>query len=730
MGRFNFLYIIVIFALLLVLQNIFILRAVNEMSGDARVVNYSGLVRGATQRLVKLELSHRPNDQLLARLEEYLYGLSGEENSYDIAYMVYEPFQTSIAELLLIWEDLKSAIYGYRDGTTTADFLLEVSERHFQKADEATSNAEYGSDGKLVNTELLVTAGIIAIIVIVLIVILALYILRRAERHQVQQIREKNEQLEAAILQATEANKAKSLFLSNMSHDIRTPLNGIIGMTAIAAGRLQEPERIQDCLRKIEHSSRHLQSLVNDVLDMSKIESGKLFLTPVEIYLPEFTQSLINIVQQQIKDKQQFLKVSAFSVLHEHILGDQLRLNQIFVNILSNAIKFTPVGGTISLVITEQACEREDFACFTFICSDTGIGMGADFKEHVFESFAREEDSRIDKIEGSGLGLSITKRIVDMMGGDIHVQSEKNKGTSFTITLEFPLNKIPAVLWETNTLKDIRVLVIEGDDLVCASLANEMSSLGIIASVENTPEKGLALLTEGHVFDAVILDWDTPEWSHSDILEQIRQSSAPLQSAIPPKNSIPIIISSVYDRIDLERETAIDGVKGFITKPLFKSVIYHTLREILFVKNSTSDAFPTGTELRLDGIRILMAEDNALNTEIACEILTMDGIILDCAVNGQEAVALFNSSPPFTYGAILMDMQMPIMTGCEATEAIRRLPREDASSIPIIAMTANAFDEDIREALDSGMNEHVAKPVDFDLLIRVLHKCITQQEAV
>jgi signal transduction histidine kinase/CheY-like chemotaxis protein len=566
-------------------QNFLILRDVRQMTGDARVVNYSGLVRGATQRLVKLELSRHPNDELMSRLEEYLYGLAGHENNYNIAYMDYEPFQSSVADLLVIWDELKASIYDYRAGHASGEGLLEVSERHFAKADEATHNAEYGSESKLGGTMMLIRGGVIVVTVIVVIVAVLIYLLQRAERRHVELLQGKNKQLETAIVEANEANRAKSRFLSNMSHDIRTPLNGIIGMTAIASDNLENPERVRDCLHKIKLSSRLLQSLVNDVLDMSKIESGKFFLNTADVFLSEFTQGLVSIIDPQAKAKNQTFSVSIVDTAHENIIGDELRLNQLLINILSNSVKFTPEGGKIRLAIKELPCEREGVTRFEFVCSDNGIGMSAEYVQHVFESFSRERDSRIDKTEGSGLGLSITKRLVDLMGGMINVESEKDKGTVFTVTLDFPIGKSDAV------------------------------------------------------------------------------PDAPDNSAQKPRR-------------------------------------------------------------RLDGVRVLLAEDNELNTEIAVEILSSAGLLVDCASNGKEAVEIFNSSEPSAYAAILMDMQMPVMTGCEAAASIRKLPRADAASIPIIAMTANAFEEDIREALAAGMNAHVSKPVNFETLKAVILKYI------
>jgi signal transduction histidine kinase len=417
--KFSLLYVIVIFSFVLLAQNLMILRAVREMTGDARVVNYSGLVRGATQRLVKLEISRHPNDKLLATLEEYLYCLAGRENSYNIAYMDYGPFQGSINDLLVIWDELKASIYDYRAGLATSEELLEVSERHFMKADEATHNAELGSEGKLVNTEFLISAGMLVISVILAVVALMMFLQSRSERKQMEVLQEKNTQLEAAILEANEANRAKSVFLSQMSHDIRTPLNGIIGMTVIATRNTGNTDKLRDCLKKIDVSSKILQSLINNVLDMSKIESGKLIINPSEVYLPELIGNLTGMLEEPVKAKGHDLRVSDKGLLHSYIIADSLRLTQLLGNILSNAVKFTPDGGVISLSVTELPGEQEDFASFEFVCSDTGVGMSEEFMQHLFEAFSREQDSRIDKTEGSGLGLAIAKHIVDMMGGNM-----------------------------------------------------------------------------------------------------------------------------------------------------------------------------------------------------------------------------------------------------------------------------------------------------------------------
>ncbi|MDR1689954.1 MAG: response regulator [Clostridiales bacterium] len=714
-GKLNLLLIIILFAILLAAQNFLILHQVRGMSGDAHVVNYSGLVRGATQRLVKLELSRQPNDELMALLEEYIYGLAGYQNNYKIVYMEYEPFQTSINELIVIWKELKTAIYNYRAGKMPAEVLLEVSERHFQKADEATHNAEYGSEGKVRYTDMLIKAGMVATAVIVIIVAFLAVALRRSQRRQMQVLREKNRELEAAVLEANEANRAKSTFLSNMSHDIRTPLNGVIGMTNIAFKNLRNPEKMRDCLRKIENSSKHLQSLINDVLDMSKIESGKFFLNNGEIYLPEFMRDLINITGQQIRSKKHEFNVSVFSVTNENIIADRLRLNQLFVNLVSNAVKFTPYGGKISFIIRQLSSSKEGCARFEFICRDSGIGMSEEFMQHLFDSFSRERDSRIDKIEGSGLGLTITKRIVDLMGGEIRVKSEKNKGTEFTVTLEFAAGgDIPI----PETLNGVRVLLADTDTDVCADSASVLEKMGVYVSAKSDLREIASLLKSGEKYDIFIVNRMHIKEGY-DVCELFKEKMG---------ENAPVILSSVWDRSDMEHDMSLAKATGFIQKPFFRSVLFSKISEVLFGKRDKTNFSPNGGGMRLDGIRILMAEDNELNTEIAVEMLTSSGILLDCAVNGKEALEIFEASEPSAYAVILMDMQMPVMSGCEAASAIRKSPHPDALTIPIIAMTANAFEEDVREAFNAGMNAHVAKPVNFENLKTVVSSFLPDRE--
>lgn len=713
-------YLIILFLALLVVQNLLIFRSVHEMSGDARVVNYSGLVRGATQRLVKLEISHHPDDALLEKLDGFVLGLAGHENTSNISYMDDPDFQKSISELLVIWEELKTTIYNYREGTATTDELLEVSERHFQKADEAAHNAEFSSEGKLSNTELLIIGGIIVITIILLIVFVLMLSIKKSDKIQLEQLTTKNFELEQAISRAERASSAKSTFLSNMSHDIRTPLNVIIGMTTIASANAKNFEKVAYCLKHINQSSRHLLSLINDVLDMSKIESGKFTLNTEEFFFPEFMDNLISIIQQLVKSKRQEFSVSISDVKHESLICDVLRLNQMLINIMSNAVKFTPVGGTVGITIKELPSRKPDTAHIQFICFDTGIGMSKEYQEKIFESFSREEDSKIDKIEGTGLGMAITKSIIDMLGATIQLESEKDKGTTFTIDVDMKINYAAAEYWDCESLKGIKTLIVDDDDLVCQNVVSELKEMGITSDFALDGKTGLEKIKQSYVnnekYDLVFIDWKMPSISGLELSKQIRSAYG---------NELPIIVSTAYDWVRIESEAKDAGVTGFISKPLFKSTLFSKIRSIV---RSDSDVveIPKNQKTGYDfsGINILLVEDNPLNMEIALDILSTTNMFIDSAYDGKDCVDKFISSKENYYHLILMDVQMPVMNGYEATRAIRSLSRQDAKTIPIIAMTANAFEDDIKDAKAAGMSEHISKPLDFEKLKDIIRKSL------
>ncbi len=716
----SLLYIIIAFVMVLITQSVFILRAVEEMNGDARTVNYGGLVRGATQRLVKLEMAHTRNDSLIATLSGYLAGLRGEKNASALTYMDDLNFQKSIAELIAIWSELKEAIYGFRNGTVSAEVLLAISERHFHKANEAVGYAEYHSEEKLVDVKALIGPCIGVTAILLCIVIALIVIMKQADKKQYELLLENNRQLQKAITQADMASKAKSAFLANMSHDIRTPLNGIIGMTAIAGANITQPDKISACLKKISNSSKHLLNLINDVLDMARIESGKFALNHAEFALPEFIEDLVNIVQPQVKAKQQHFDIAVQSITHEYLVGDVLKLNQIFINILNNAIKFTPSGGTVKINIQELPERKSGYAHFRFICSDTGIGMDEEYLATIFDSFSRGKDPELGKIEGTGLGMSIVKSITDLMGAEITVSSIKNEGTTFTVDLDLAISeRSHAATWNEEAFKGIRALFV-GDgpasEQIGAEFAHMLMRVNYVSDAATALQAITQAVAEQDEYQLAILDWKNPEMDCIELATKIR-------GAVKP--DLPLLIISAYHWIDIEKAAKAAGVTDFISKPIFQSALFSKLTALGLAGAANSEAAPecVFSDSTLHGVRILLVEDNQLNVEIAEELLSTAGANVDSVFDGLAAVKAFAASPEGHYHIILMDVQMPILNGYEATRQIRRLAeRKDASTIPIVAMTANAFDSDVKEAMTCGMNAHVAKPIDVGLL----HKTIAR----
>lgn len=526
-------------------------------------------------------------------------------------------------------------------------------------------------------------------------------------------------EIEAARKEATIANKAKSEFLSNMSHDIRTPMNAIVGMTAIAISNIDNKQQIQTCLKKISLSSKHLLGLINDILDMSKIESGKMTLNMDSVSLREVMDSLVNIVQPQVKSKNQRFDVLIHDIQTENVFCDSVRLNQVILNLLSNAVKFTPNEGTIQVVLYQEDSELgDDYVKVHIIVKDNGIGMSPEFMDKIFDSFAREDNKRVHKTEGTGLGMAITKYIVDAMKGTIAVESEQGKGTTFHITVDF--EKVLDID-EEMILPNWHMLVVDDDKEICMGVMNSLTEIGVKAEWALDGESALKMIEEHHIkhddYHIILLDWKLPGIDGIETARRIHQII---------DEDIPIILISAYDCSEIENEAKKAGVSGFISKPLFKSTLFYGLRQ--FADNAEDIAIQIEEKkTELNGIRILVAEDNELNWEIANELLSAElGLVLELAENGQICVDKFNNSPIGYYAAILMDVRMPIMNGLEATEAIRKLNRSD-SDLPIIAMTADAFSEDIKKCLDSGMNAHVAKPIDVGDVGRLLDKFINKK---
>ena len=521
------------------------------------------------------------------------------------------------------------------------------------------------------------------------------------------------EQLRVALKQAEEANRAKSDFLSRMSHDIRTPMNAILGMKDIAAAHMDDRTKVADCLKKIGLSGQHLLGLINDVLDMSKIESGEMALHEEVVSLPEVLENIVTIMQSQFKEKSQRFSIRLRCVVHEQFLSDSLRLRQIFLNILSNAYKFTPEGGSITMDVEEKR-NGGDTASMCFTISDTGIGMQPEFLAHLFTAFSRERDSRVDKIEGTGLGMAITKRIVDLLGGTIVAQSEPGKGTTFRVELPLKIVELPPF---EGTFPNLKIIVADDDTVMCEYMAEMLRGIGVYADWVNSGEQIVRKIKEARQqnidYDAVLLDWKMPGQDGLETTRQIRSLCG---------NSLPVLIFSAYDWNDIEQEAQEAGVNGFLQKPVFISTLIRGLQYYVLGAQQKTDSVEKGGTSSLKGKRLLLVEDNVLNQEVTKELLNDLGVLLDIACDGKAGVEAFARSETGFYDMILMDIQMPVMDGYTAAEEIRKLTRNDAQEIPILAMTADAFAEDIRSARDAGMNGHLAKPLDGATLKREISK--------
>ena len=497
-----------------------------------------------------------------------------------------------------------------------------------------------------------------------------------------------------------------------MSHDIRTPMNAIAGMTEIADAHIREPERVRDCLQKIRLSSNHLLGLINDVLDMSQIESGKVSIHESSLSLPELIREIIMITLPNVRTKQQVFKVHLRNISQEHFYSDELRLRQILLNLLSNASKFTPEKGQIIFEVEQLPGDSG----LSFTIADTGPGIKKDFQEHLFETFTRERDSRTDRIEGSGLGLAIGKRLTELMGGDIRLDSEPGQGSAFCVTL--PIRPIPAPA--DGSIDDAgRILLVDTDPVVLTEGRQALESLGTEAYCAESVGEAVDYIRDryqaGESCRMIIMDWEMLRPDAEEILEQIRRETA---------GEPPLLIISAYDWSEIKDGVAA-GIAGYIEKPFFRSTFRACM--LKYLKGEETSGHKAVTYDFHDKI-FLLAEDNELNREIAAELLGNFGARLDTAVNGEEALRLFQASAPCYYSLILMDIQMPVMNGYEAAREIRSLNRADAMTIPIIAMTADAFVEDIRNAENAGMNGHMAKPLSFDTLALEIEKYLTSAE--
>lgn len=535
------------------------------------------------------------------------------------------------------------------------------------------------------------------------------------QRELQKKLEKQSKQLKEALKSAEQANQAKSDFLARMSHDIRTPMNAIMGMATIAKAHVDERERILDCMEKINGASKLLLSLINEVLDMSKIESGRLILSEDEFNVGELLQDLVVMMQPEIKNKQQTLNIHVKNLRHENVKGDTQRIKQVLMNILSNAIKYTPENGRITIEIYEKD-PHNGIGNYQFVFEDNGRGMKPEFLDKIFEPFERASDDEIKRIQGTGLGMSIGHKIIQMMGGDIKVESEYGKGSRFTI--DMPLVCRDQKPDDKIEVEGLEVLVVDDDKIACLNTSSCLREIGINSECVYSGSEAIEKVRQHHLAEkeyfAVIIDLKMPQMNGIETTRQIRRFVGA---------DVPIIILSAYDLEEYEAEAKEVKANGFITKPLYKSKLLQVLRSFLDEGDQPEPIRPFKlSNVDYSGKRILLVEDNELNREIAVEIIGSTGITIDTAINGLDAVHKVAQSEEGFYQIILMDIQMPIMDGYEATRQIRSLQRRDIAHMPIIAMTANAFSEDVTNAIKAGMNYHLAKPIDIGALMGILSK--------
>lgn len=535
--------------------------------------------------------------------------------------------------------------------------------------------------------------------------------------------RESQQTLKDALVGAQRANSAKRDFLSRMSHEIRTPMNAIIGMVTIAAAHITERDRVEDCLRKIGFSSKHLLSLINDVLDISKIEDGKLTITKEPFELRQLTDSVSSIIYQHARDKGIGFEVRLNGVDEEMVVGDCMRLNQILLNLLSNAVKFTPSGGRISLDI-KQIPQKNGGVLMNFTVSDTGIGMSEEFLKRLYLPFEQADGTISQKYGGTGLGMSITKNLVSLMDGTIQVKSKIGRGTSFTVELPLALpGGCSSLLRPPASVESLSVLIVDDDLGTCEHAKILLERMKIAAKWVQSGEDAVKTVRSAHEtgkdFDVCFIDWQMPEMDGIETTRNIRRIVGP---------DTLIIIITAYDWSCIEQEAREAGADAFLAKPFFQSSMYNTLMAVRGHRHGKIDESAAAGRQKFDGVHILLAEDNELNCEIAVEMFKLIGVTVDCAGDGQRCVESFMAEKSGTYDAIFMDIQMPVMDGYSAAKTIRGSIHPEAKTMPIIAMTANAFSEDVSAALAAGMNGHIAKPIDLDILVRMLNKHVKKMD--
>ena len=517
-----------------------------------------------------------------------------------------------------------------------------------------------------------------------------------------------NRKLKAAVDSADKANRAKTDFLSSMSHDIRTPMNAIVGLSLLTEKNADDPTIVRENLQKMNRASNHLLTLINDILDISKVESGKLNMSPVTFSIVECAENLVTISQPMVKEKNIDFRFHIDRVSHEYLYADQLRINQIFINLLSNAIKYTEPGGQVCIDMKEEPGQTDKSVQLIYTVSDNGIGMTPEFMAKMYEPFSRQTDSRVNAISGTGLGLAITKQMIDLMNGTIDCQSEAGKGTTFTVKLEIT---IADRQMEEMKLPPIRVLIADDDEVLLETAKDTLSSIGVKADIARSGAEAIQMISDSADYQVMILDWKMPDMDGIEVTRRLRKEV---------HNDIPVILISAYDYSDIESAAKEAGISGYICKPLFSSTLYNKINEVL--GNKSAPVNPDSDLEDFTGMRILVAEDNDINWEIISNILEMHGIETERAENGQLVLDRINDKEKAGFDLIFMDIQMPVMNGLNATKAIRSLDDPEIANIPIIAMTADAFSENVSECLAAGMNGHISKPIDIKLVMKEIRK--------
>lgn len=553
------------------------------------------------------------------------------------------------------------------------------------------------------------------------------YFLNERQRVKIRREREAerethSRQLAEALQAAQAANHSKTMFLSNMSHDIRTPMNAILGFATLLAKDADNPEKVREYTKKIDASGHHLLSLINDVLDVSKIESGKVVLTIGEFTLGTIVSSVDAIIRPAARARNQSFHVSVTGIEHENLIGDETRLNQILINLLSNAVKYTQEGGDIWFRIIGLGQRSSQFEHIRIEVEDNGFGMTPDYLKVIFDAFTRAENSTTNKVQGTGLGMAITKNIVELMGGTIEVASEEGKGSKFTVELELriPERQIDGQFWEENGIS--HVLAVDDDEELCRNMKSLLESAGVRTDVAYSGEEAVALaekaIASEDAYQMILMDWNMPGMGGKEAVRQIRRTAP---------DGVWIFILTANDLDAIEGEAPRVGIDAFLSKPFFATALKEKLLEL---KSEESEQAPESEDADAKGffgLHVLVAEDNDINAEILMELLSLEGVNCEVAENGKLALERFGESAVGEFDVILMDVQMPVMNGYEATKAIRALPRKDAVTIPIIAMTANAFAEDVRDALNAGMNAHVAKPIEMDVVKETISQYLNRK---